>query len=111
VWRRAAKSLGIVAVLGEWSIVPMQHYSHTVAAYPHALQALTALPARTSYRPMMALTAGAMETCTCMLGTCVPSTVRPTRLLFMLQARGPQGAMGHMAAPEPASAERRGPEP
>jgi hypothetical protein len=55
---------------------------------------------------------GALETCAHALGNCVPSyTDRTARLFFILEACGPQGVMGHMAALEPTSAKRRGPEP
>jgi hypothetical protein len=41
----------------------------------------------------------------------VPSyTGRSAKLFFMLEARGPQGAMRHMAVSEPISAGRRGSE-
>jgi hypothetical protein len=50
--------------------------------------------------------------CVCALGTCVPNcTVRSARLFFMLDTRGPQGAVGHMATPEPAPVGKRGLEP
>jgi hypothetical protein len=56
---------------------------------------------------MMALMSGALETCAHALGPCVPSyTGRSAKLFFMLEARGPQGAMGHMAVSEPTSAGR-----
>jgi hypothetical protein len=91
-WRRAVGSLGMVVVPGEWSTLLALHYSRTVATYLHVLQALTVLHARTSCRPMIALTSGALEMCTCALGTCRPSCKgRPARLFFMLEARGPQG--------------------
>jgi hypothetical protein len=38
-------------------------------------------------------------------------TSRSARLFFVLETCGPQGAMGHEAAPEPAPAERRGQDP
>jgi hypothetical protein len=42
----------------------------------------------------------------------VPScTGRSARLFFMLESHGPEGPVGHVAAPEPTSAERLGPEP
>jgi hypothetical protein len=86
VWRRAVESLGTVAVQDEWSIVLALHCSRIVAAYLHALQALTALLVRTSYRPMMALTSGALETCARALRTCVPScTDRPARFSLCLR--------------------------
>jgi hypothetical protein len=56
---------------------------------------------------MMALMSGTLKTSTCALGTYVPSyTGRLARLFFMLETRGPQGATGHMAVPEPTSTER-----
>jgi hypothetical protein len=36
---------------------------------------------------------------------------RYARLFFMLEARGPQGVVGHVVAPEPTSAGRQGLEP
>jgi hypothetical protein len=92
VWRRAVESLG------------------TVDACPHILQVLMTLHACMSYRRMIALTWGVMETCARALGTCVPScTDMSDMLFFMLETRGPQGAVGHMATSEPAPAGRRGP--
>jgi hypothetical protein len=74
-------------------------YSRTVAAYLHALQALTTLMS------------GAFEMCMPTLETCVPNcTGKPARLFFMLEARGSPGAVRHVAALEPTSAGRRGPE-
>jgi hypothetical protein len=94
-------------VSGKWFIVLALHCSHTVAVYLHALQALIALPTRMSCKPMMALMSGALETCAHSLGTCVPTcTGRPARSFFMLEAHGPQGAVGQVTAPEPTSAER-----
>jgi hypothetical protein len=59
----------------------------------------------------MALTSSALETCVRVLGTCVPSYIGwPARLFFMVEAHGPQGAVGLVAAPEPTSVGRRGPE-
>jgi hypothetical protein len=96
-----------VAVSSEWSIVLALHCSRTVATYLHALQALTALPTRTSCRPMMALTSGALEMCARALGTCVPTcTGSPARLFFILESCGPQGVAGHVAASEPTSTRR-----
>jgi hypothetical protein len=107
MWCRAVELLGTVSVIGEWSIVLALHYSHTVAACLHALQALTAQSARMSCRPMMALISGALKMCARALGTCVPSYAgRPARLFFMLKACGPHVAVGHMAPPEPTSAGR-----
>jgi hypothetical protein len=112
VWHRAVESFGTVVVPSEWSIVLALNRSRTVAACLHVLHALTALPARTSCRPMMALMSGALETCARALGTCVSScTGRPARLFFMLKARGPQGAVGYVAASEPTLAGRWDPEP
>jgi hypothetical protein len=112
VWHHAVESLGTVAVPCKWSIVLGLHYSRTVDAYRHALQALTTLSARTSCRRMMALTSSALETCARALGTFMPSgTGRPVRLFFMLEARDPQGAVGHIAVSESTPAGRRGPEP
>jgi hypothetical protein len=112
VLRRAVEPFDTVAVSDEWSIVMTMHYSHTVAACLHVLQTLTMLPARTSYRPMMALISGALEMYECAMGTCVPSCTGMTaRLFFILEARGPQGAVGYVTAPELTSTERRGPEP
>jgi hypothetical protein len=71
----------------------------TIAACLHILQALTALPTRTSCRPMMALTSGALETCVRALGTYEPScTGRPARLFLMFGACGQQGTVGRVVA-------------
>jgi hypothetical protein len=70
-WRRAVESLGTVAVPGKWSTVLMLHYSRTIDACLHILQAWSVLPAHTSCSLMMALTSGVSEMCTCALGTCV----------------------------------------
>jgi hypothetical protein len=86
-----------------WShLAPLQRRC-TVAAYPHVLQVLTALPVRTSCRPMMALTPVTLGTCAHALGTGEPSCVgRSARLFFMLESHDPQGAVGHaLAALEP----------
>jgi hypothetical protein len=101
--------------------------SHTVAAYLHTLQALTALPSRMSCRLMMALMSDALEMCARALGTYVPSYIgRSARLFFMrpTRSRGTRGAteaqlsrearsraIVHVAAPELTSARRRGLEP
>jgi hypothetical protein len=89
------------------------HCSHTVATCLHALHALTVLSARTSsYKLMMTLMSDALEMFMRALRTCMPSyTDRTVRLFFMFVTRGPQGAMGHVAALEPTSAGRRGLEP
>jgi hypothetical protein len=69
---------------------------------PLIFQGGSATPARTPYRPMLALTLGALETCVCAMGTCEPScTGRPARLFFMFEARSPQETTGHVAALEP----------
>jgi hypothetical protein len=92
VWHRAIGSHGTIAVPVKWTTVLALHYSHTVATCPHVLQALTALPTRTSCRPMKALMPGALEMCASALGTCGPScTSRPTRLFFLHEARGHRG--------------------
>jgi hypothetical protein len=55
----------------------------------------------------MAQMSDALETCARVLGTCVPSyRGKPARLFFMLEAHGPQGATGHVAASKPTSARR-----
>jgi hypothetical protein len=108
VWCRTVELLGTVAVLDERSTVLTLHCSRTVAVCLHALHAMTALPVRTSCRPMVALMSGTLETCARALGTRVPSyTGRPARLFFMLEARGPQVATRHITALEPTSAERQ----
>jgi hypothetical protein len=66
------------------------------AGYPHVMQVMS----------------GALETCTHALETCVSSCTAMTDMFFfMLKARGPQGAAGHVAASESTSVKRRGPEP
>jgi hypothetical protein len=112
VWHRDVELIGTIAVPGEWSIVLALHCSRTVAACLHVLQTLIALPAHTSCRSMMALMSTALQMCARALGTCVPScTGRTAWLFFRLEAHGPQGAAGYVAALEPTSIERRGPEP
>jgi hypothetical protein len=55
-----------------------------------------------SCRPMMVLLSGALKTYARALETCVPNcTGRTARLFFMLEARNPHGAVGHVAASEP----------
>jgi hypothetical protein len=106
VWHRAIGSHGTIAAPVKWTTVLALHYSHTVATCPHVLQALTALPTRTSCRPMKALMPSALEMCASALGTCGPScTSRPTRLFFLHEARGPQGTTGRVAARSPPSRE------
>jgi hypothetical protein len=74
-------------VSGELFIVLVLHYSRTVAACLHALQALTVLPTYMSCRPMMALMSDALEMCARALRTYVPSyTDRSARLFFMLRS-------------------------
>jgi hypothetical protein len=67
----------------------------TVATYPQDVHALNAQPDHMSYRPMMALTSDAWETCVHALGTCMPScTGRPTGVSLCLKLmvhRKPQG--------------------
>jgi hypothetical protein len=47
--------------------------------------------------------------CARALETCMPTyTGRFASLFFMLETCGPQGALGHVAVPEPAPAGRRG---
>jgi hypothetical protein len=76
--------------------------SRTVAVCPHVLQALNMSPTRTSCRLMMAMTSIALETCVCGLETHKYSYLgMPSRFFFMLDARGPQGAVGHVTASEP----------
>jgi hypothetical protein len=59
---------------------------------------------------MMTLMSGVLETCVCVLKTCVPSrTGRSARLFFMLEAHGPQAR--HVVTPVLTSAGRRGPVP
>jgi hypothetical protein len=99
VRHRAVESLGTVAVPGEWFIVLALPCSHTVAACPHVLQALTTLPACTSCRLMMTLTSGALE-----LWARVSAGAHLRR-----EARS--RAIEHVAALELTSAGRRGPEP
>jgi hypothetical protein len=63
------------------------------AACPHIMHAMS----------------GALKTCARALGRCMPScTGRTDMLFFMLEARSPQEAAGHVAAPELISVERRG---
>jgi hypothetical protein len=60
----------------------------------------------------MARTSGVSKTCARVLKTCMPScTDWPARLFFMLEAHDPHGTVGHVAASEPISAGRQGPEP
>jgi hypothetical protein len=74
------------------------------------LHVLITLSVYTSCRRMMGLTWGALKMCVCALGTCVPSCIsRSAMLFFMLERCDPQGAVGHVAAPEPTPTGRRGP--
>jgi hypothetical protein len=60
-----------------------------------------------SYRLMMNQMSGTLKTCVHALGICMPSCIgRSARLFFILEARSPQGAVRHVAAPEPTSIER-----
>jgi hypothetical protein len=64
--------------------------------------------ARTSCRPLMALTSDALEMCAHALGTgrsCC--TGRLAWLFFMLEDHGPQGTVGHVAAQSPPRSEAR----
>jgi hypothetical protein len=91
-----------VAVSGMWSTVLVLYCNCTIATCPHVLQILTVLPARTSYRLMMALISGALETFVHALGTYETScTVRPARLFFMLEAHGTQRTIERVAAQSP----------
>jgi hypothetical protein len=54
VWHRAVELVGTVAVTDEWFIALVIYRSRTVAACLHVLQALTALPTRTSCRSCQA---------------------------------------------------------
>jgi hypothetical protein len=90
VWCRAVESPCTVTVPGKRSTVVELYCSSTVAICSHSLHALTVLPAHMSYRPMMALMLSALETCTCVLGTCRPRyTDSHARLFIMLEARDP----------------------
>jgi hypothetical protein len=107
VRRHAVGSPCTVVVPAEWSIGSTLNYSDIVAVCSHVLQALVAVPARTSYRLMMVLKSGALKTCARALQTDEPCrTGRPTRSFFMLEARNPQGTAGHVAALKPTSGER-----
>jgi hypothetical protein len=83
--------------------VLVMHYSLTVAACMHVLQALTMVLVCMSCRPLMALSSGALETCPRALGTGEPyPTGRPARIFYMLEAVGSQETIGHeVAAPKP----------
>jgi hypothetical protein len=114
MWCCAVESFSTVVVPGKWSVVPTLHCGRTVAACLHALQALTILHAHMSCMPMKALTSDTLKTCVCALETCVPDCTgigMPARLFFMIEAHGPQGAVGHVVALEPTSAKRRGLKP
>jgi hypothetical protein len=102
VWHHAIGSPYIVAVPCEWSTGLALHSSCTIAACPHILQALTAVPVYTSCRSMLALTSGGLETCARVLGIgehCCTS--RPARLFFMLEAHDPQRPAGCVVARSP----------
>jgi hypothetical protein len=94
VWRRAIGSPDTVAVPDEWSTMLTLHYSCNVAACLHILHALTAVPARTSCRPMMDLTLSALEM---WVYSC--STRGGIRPLPIREVRS--SASRHMAASEP----------
>jgi hypothetical protein len=144
MWRYTVKSLGTVAVPGEWSIMLALYCSDTVAACLHALQALTAMPARTSCRPCqaswklarvrwehacLAAQAGLLGFSLCLrlvdhretrdmwqrrslpqLGGDVWSHRTCSNTGAQLSREVRSGAIGHVAALEPNSAGRRGPE-
>jgi hypothetical protein len=101
-WRRAVRLPDIVAVPSKWSTGLALHCGCIVAASPHIMQALSAHPAYTSCRPMMALTPDALETCARVLETCELCCIgKPARLSFMLEACSTQRTVGHaVAAPE-----------
>jgi hypothetical protein len=84
-------------------LASLQHSRCTIAACPRVLQVLIVPPARTSYRPMMALTPTALGTCTRALGTGEPGCVDMlARLFFMLETHDPQGVIGHaVVVPKP----------
>jgi hypothetical protein len=101
------------------------HCSRIVAICLHVLQALTALPVRTSYRPIVAQVSGISVTCGHALKTRESSRIgRPFKPFFILEVCGPQSceiccnagalpsreagpdAVGHVAASEPSRAGR-----
>jgi hypothetical protein len=142
VWRRAAESLGTVALSIKWSIVLMMYCSRIVAS---CLQPLTALSACTSCRPCqtswklarvcwehvcLAAKAGLLDFSLCLR----PTTHREPRDTWQRRSPTQSGgevrshrthgsvrahlnrearsrAIGHVAASEPTSAERRDLEP
>jgi hypothetical protein len=78
------------------------HCSHTVVVCLHALQALTALHAHTSCRPMMAQVSGISVTCGHALETHESSCiVRSSNHFFIIEVCGPQRAAKHVVAPKP----------
>jgi hypothetical protein len=98
-WHRTVRLPCTVVVPGEWLIVLELHCRCIVATCPHVLQGLTAVPARVSCKPMMALTSNALETCARALGSSEPCcTCKSARLFFMLEARCPHRIVGHMTA-------------
>jgi hypothetical protein len=79
-------------------------FRSTIAVCLYVLQALTVQPARTSCRPMMALTSGALKIGARALGTCVLSCAgRSARLFFMSL---PQKRVGLPGQPTPTSPSR-----
>jgi hypothetical protein len=101
-WHHVVGSAGTIVGPYEWSTRPVLCYSCTISTCPHVLQALNALPFRTSCMPMIALTLGILETCAHALETCGPSCIsRPLRFFFILVAHGPLGTAGRVVAPEP----------
>jgi hypothetical protein len=96
------------------------HYSRIVAICLHGLQALTALPACMSCRPMVALVSAVSITCGHALETRESSHIgKLSKPFFILENCGPQScgtrgddrallsreagssAVGHVAAPKP----------
>jgi hypothetical protein len=94
-----------VALLGCITTIAISKSGHrgrrcTVATCPHVLWA------------MMAQVSGVLVTCGHDLETHESSRIgRPAKPFFILEVCGPQRAAGHVAAPEPSRAGRRGPVP
>jgi hypothetical protein len=92
-WHHAIRSADTVAVHCEWSTRLVLYYSCTIAACPHVLQALNALPTCTSCKPMMTLMLGISETCVHALETHGPSCIgRPARDFFIFVAHLPSAS-------------------
>jgi hypothetical protein len=91
-WHHAVRLPYIVVVPDEWSAVLTLHCSCAIAACPHVLQALTVVPVRTSYKPMMALMSAALKMCMHALGIEEPCYIgKPTRPFFMLEPAAHRG--------------------